>query len=108
MRFLATLQAPKDLTRILSSNLWWLADRFPGTGYRSAGTVEAILGCGVRWEEPDPSKLTSIRRSLLNVRDYELKSILSRLGRPEVCAPETYHELVRTPKMQQRLLGLGR
>ena len=36
-----------------------------------------------------------------------MKSILSRLGRPEVCAPETYHELFRTPKMQQRLLGLG-
>ena len=71
MRFLATLQAPKDLTRILSSHLWWLADRFPGTGYRSAGSVEAILGGGVRWEEPDPSRLTSIRRSLLNVRDYE-------------------------------------
>lgn len=107
VRFLATLQAPKDLTRILSSHLWWLGDRFPGTRYRSVGTVETILGCGVRWEEPDPGKLTSIRRSLLNVRDYELKSILSRLGRPEVCAPETYNELFRSPKMQKRLLGLG-
>lgn len=35
------------------------------------------------------------------------KTIFSRLRRPESCAPETYQELIRTPRMQQRLLALG-
>lgn len=43
----------------------------------------------------------------MKVRDYELKTILSRLRRPEICAPETYQELIRTPRMQERLLALG-
>lgn len=41
------------------------------------------------------------------VFDYDMKTILSRLRRLETCAPETYQELIRTPKMQQRLLALG-
>src|SRR5262249_8017939 len=47
------------------------------------------------------------RKSLIGIRDYELKRILSRLARADICARETYHELLRTPKMQQRLLALG-
>jgi hypothetical protein len=43
----------------------------------------------------------------LKVGDYDLKTILSRLRRPELCARETYQELVRTPRMQERLLALG-
>ncbi len=87
--------------------MWLLEDRFPGGGDRSSGTIEALLGCGVRWEESDARKLTGIRRSLLRIGDYDLKRILARLGRPETCAPETYQELLRTPRMQQRLLALG-
>ena len=30
---------------------------------------------------------------------YELKTIMSRLKRPEICGPETYQELIRTPNM---------
>ena len=105
--FLATLEPPKDLTAILSSHLWWLGDRFLSGEHRGASTVEALLACGVRWEETNPEKVTGIRRSLLKVGDYELKTILSRLRRPEVCAPETYQELIRTPRMQERALALG-
>jgi hypothetical protein len=61
----------------------------------------------VRWEETNPEKLTGIRRSLLKVGDYDLKAILSRLRRPEICAPETYQELIRTTRMQERVLALG-
>jgi hypothetical protein len=61
----------------------------------------------VRFEETDPKKITRVRQSLLRIGDYELKRIVSRLGRPEICAPETHHELLRTPKMQHRLLALG-
>jgi len=105
--FLATIQPPKDLTRILSWHLWWLGDRFPWAGRRGTGTLEAVLTCGGRWEESNPERLTEIRRSLLKVTDYDLKTILSRLRRPEICAPVTYQELIRTPRMHGRLLALG-
>jgi hypothetical protein len=105
--FLATIQPPRDLTSILSWHLRWLGDRFPWAEHRGTGTTEALLACGVRWEESNPERLTEIRGSLLKVGDYELKTILSRLRRPEICAPETYQELIRTPRMQERVLALG-
>jgi hypothetical protein len=71
------------------------------------GVIEAILKCGVLWEEKDPGRLADIRRSLSRMNDYHLKAILHYLERPEICAPETYHELVRTPKMRARLVSLG-
>src|SRR6185295_20315681 len=46
-------------------------------------------------------------RSLLNVANDHLKTIAVRLGRPEICAPDTYHELLRTPRMQERLRAVG-
>jgi len=69
--------------------------------------LEAILKCGVRWEEKDPGRLADIRRSVSRMNDYHLKAILHYIERPEICAPETYHELVRTPKMLARLTSLG-
>jgi hypothetical protein len=101
VEFLATMQRPRDPTKILASHLWWLGDRFPGTGYRSTRTIEAVLGCGVRWQEDDPGKLAGIRRSLVSLRDDHLKTIVARLGRPETCAPETYHELLRTRQLRE-------
>jgi len=68
---------------------------------------EAILACGVRWEETNPEQLARIRRSLLQLNDYDLRRILSRLKGVEICAPETREALTRTPKMQQRLPALG-
>jgi hypothetical protein len=35
------------------------------------------------------------------------KSVLRCLENPEIFDPETYHELVRTPKMHARLVALG-
>jgi hypothetical protein len=105
--FLATMQPPMDLTRILSWHFWWVGDRSPWADRRGTGNIEALLACGVRWQESNPERLTQIRRSLLKVGDYDLKRILSRLGRPEICAPETYEELIRTPRIQKRLLASG-
>lgn len=105
--FLAAIQPPKKLTPILAWHLRWVGDRFPWADRRGTGTIEALLKCGVRWEETDPGRLTDIRRSLLKVGDYDLTTIVSRLRRPEICAPETYQELIRTPRMQERLLALG-
>ena len=81
--FLATIQVPKDLTSILSWHLRWLGDRFAWAVSSGTGIIQALLSCGVRWEETNPERLTDIRRSLLKVSDYDLKVILSRLRRPE-------------------------
>ena len=43
----------------------------------------------------------------MRIGDYDLKRPLSPLERSDICAPETYHELMRMPRMQQRLLVLG-
>jgi hypothetical protein len=43
----------------------------------------------------------------VKAREYDLKSIWRHLKRPEICAPETLEELIRTPKMKERLLVCG-
>jgi hypothetical protein len=44
---------------------------------------------------------------LLKLDDYCLRTIVSALKRAEVCSPETFAELTRTPKIQNRLIALG-
>jgi len=105
--FLATIQPPRDLTSILSWYLRWLEDRSPWSTHTGTGTIEAVLKCRGRWEETNPERLSGIRRSLLKLRDYDLQTLVSRLRRPEVCAPETYQELIRTPRIRERLLSMG-
>jgi hypothetical protein len=106
--YLATIHRPKDLTSIVSSQLWSLDDRFSWAGRIGTGAVEAILKCGgAQWLESDSERLGRIRQSLLKVADYHLKTITSLLRRPEICAPETFQQLIRTPRIQQRLTGLG-
>jgi hypothetical protein len=104
---LATIQLPKDLTSALSWHLRWMVDPFPLSVGRGSGTVEKLLTCGVRWAETDPKKLAQIRGSLVKAREDELRSIFRYLKRPEICAPETLQELIRTPKMRERLLAFG-
>lgn len=105
--FLATMQQPNGLTSILSWHLRWVVSPFPWSTRTGTGTIEAILDCKVPWKEADPKELTEIRRLLLKLADYELKTIMSCLKRPDICAPETFQELTRTPNMQTRLLALG-
>ncbi|NWF73296.1 MAG: hypothetical protein HXY51_09705 [Nitrospirae bacterium] len=105
--FLSTIQPPKDLTSILLWHLQWVANPFPWASRTGTWTIETLLACKVRWEEANPERIADIRRLLLKLSDYDLKTIVSRLRKPEVCAPETYRELIRTPSMQKRLLALG-
>ena len=105
--FLSTIELPKDMPSILNAQLSWASIPFPYSGTRGTGAVEALLACKVRWEEIDPQRLGHIRRSLLKVRDYELRAIVTRLKRPDVCSPETYQALIRTSSIQARLLALG-
>ena len=106
--YLATIQPPTDLTSALSWHLRWMVDPLPWSSrWGSSGTVEKLLTAGVRWNEPDPRKVAQIRWWLVKAREYELRSIFRHLKRPEVCAPETLQELIRTPKMQERLITFG-
>jgi hypothetical protein len=106
--YLATIQPPKDLTSILAWHIRWMVDPLPWSRrFGSSGTVEKLLTCGTRWEESDPKKITQVRSWLVKAREYELRSIFRHLKRPEICAPETFEELVRTPKMQERLMAYG-
>jgi hypothetical protein len=105
--FLLTLRLPRNLTSILSCHVSWLGNRFPGLARSGSGAIEALLSSGVRWTEIDAKQLAEIRRSLLQAGDYELKRILSRLKKPEICAPEVYQEITRTPRMQERMIAIG-
>jgi hypothetical protein len=106
--YLATIQPPKDLTSALSWHIRWMVDPWPWSSrWGSSGTVEKLLTCGGRWEESDPKKIAQVRSSLVKAREYELKAIFRHLRRPDVCAPETLEELVRTPKMQEKLIACG-
>jgi len=105
--FLSTIQPPKDLTSILLWHLQWVANPFPWASRTGTWTIETLFACKVRWEETNPEQIADIRRLLLKLSDYDLKTIVSRLRRPEVCAPGTYTELIRTSSIQGRLLALG-
>lgn len=105
--FLGTIEPPKDLTSILSWHLMWLANPLPWSTWRGTGTIESVLNCKTRWQEPNREHIGRIRRLVIKLSDYHLRTIISRLKRPEICSPETYQELVRTPTMQTRLLSLG-
>ena len=100
-------QAPKDLTKILSSHVNILNRRIYPHTYDTVGAIEAILNCGTQWSERNRDTLGHIRRNLLKADDYDLKCIMKLLKKSEACAPETYQELIRTPKMQERLLAIG-
>lgn len=105
--FLRTLQAPKDIGSILYWHLMWLASPTPWGSRAGTWTIEALLGLNLQWHETDADKLAQIRRLLLKTTDYDFKTLMSRLKRPEMCTPLTYAELIRTPTMQTRLLSLG-
>jgi hypothetical protein len=106
--YLATIQPPKDLSSALAWHVRWMVDPLPWSRrFGSSSTVEKLLTCGTRWEEADPKKIAQVRSSLVKAREYELKSIWRHLKRPEICAPETLQELIRTPKMQERLIAYG-
>lgn len=106
VEFLAQIQPPRELTGILYhlselAGSPWFIDR------EWDGAILAILDCGIQWVPADQKELAGIRRNLLKAKDWELKSVLKALRDPEVCVPENFHELTRTPKMQQRMLDMN-
>jgi hypothetical protein len=103
---LAKLRPPGDLTRIVSFHSSYAGSRWPvERDWRSA--LLAVLGCGVRWNQADPTELARIRRNLLRGEDWELRAILRVLHDQAVCAPEVFGDLTRTPAMQKHLLAAG-
>jgi ankyrin repeat protein len=105
--YLSTMQVPKDLTSILSWHLLWAANSLPWSIRTGTGAIEAVLACKIQWKENNHERIAEIRRLLLKLSDYDLRTIVSRLKRPDICATETYTELMRTPTIQARLLSLG-
>jgi hypothetical protein len=104
--YLASIQHPKDLAEILEWQFRGFVHPWPGY-HRSLSVIEELLSCGIRWEEPDPAKLGEIRRLLLRMNDSDLQAVIKRLKKPEVCAVDTYLELIHTPSMMKRLTTLG-
>jgi ankyrin repeat protein len=105
--FLATIRPPENLTAILASHIYAMGNPFLRRFSGARRIVQAIIDLGVQWSEADPKRLADIRQSLLKCEDCALRSLLSELKRPEVCAPETFRELTRTAAIQRRLIELG-
>ena len=101
VHYLLSMQPPLDLTSIYS----WHFMPWPGRG--PSWGAETILESGVQWAEADAERLAGIRRSLLKFDDYDIRRIFSHLKKPAVCDPDTFAELTRTSRMQQRLISLG-
>jgi hypothetical protein len=108
VKLLAAINPPKDVGSILSWHLRWLVDR--QFGFISIGggmwTIEAILACRTIWRETDPRTMVYIRQSLLKTSEYDFKKLMRLFGNPEICAAETYAELIRHKKMKERMLAL--
>ncbi len=106
VEFLASICTPQDLTSILKWHLRWLGDRVLRLG-GGLWTIEAILATGVVWRETDSREIAYIRRDLLKTDEYDFRKLMRLLGKPEICAPETFSELIRSPKMKERMLALN-
>lgn len=105
VKYLATISPPKDMAAILQWHLRWLGDR----DLRLSGgvwTIEAILACGVVWRETDRRRMIYVRQYLLKTDEHDFKKLMHLFSKPEICAPETYAELIRQPKMKERMLAL--
>lgn len=106
VEFLASICTPQDLTSILKWHLRWLGDRVLRLG-GGLWTIEAILATGIVWRETDTREIAYVRRDLLKTDEYDFRKLMRLLGKPEICAPETYAELIRSPKMKERMLALN-
>lgn len=103
--------AGKDLdnpVEALICYLGWNLD--PSWGFRRADDVVACLELaakyGGRWKNPDKYRLSCLRRSISKAckgYDYQAISVLRRLAKSEIMEPDTFRELMRTPRMREVL-----
>ena len=105
IQFLASISPPKNLTPILNWHIRWLGDRQFKLG-GGLWTIQAVLAKGVVWRETDAHELVYTRKYLMKTGEYEFKKLMRLFSRPEICAPETYAELIRHPKMKERMLAV--
>jgi hypothetical protein len=103
---LAEIRLPRDMTSIVQRQCFRVSTYW-GDRHDWRGSLLAILRCGTRWESADKSVLAGIRMELLRASSYALRDVLLALRKPEVCSPDIYQELTRTPTMQKRMLDLG-
>jgi hypothetical protein len=106
LSYLAAIQPPHDLTRIVRHMCWCAGSEWSFySGWKNA--LLAVLEHGKPWERAEAKDLGQIRRNLQHAKDWELKEVLRALARPEVCSPEIFRELTRTSTMQKRMLAIG-
>jgi hypothetical protein len=109
VKLLAAISPPKDIGSILDWHIRWFGDR--RFGFTSIGggmwVIEAILACGVPWRESERHRLIDIRKYLLKTYESDFKRLMRLFSKPEICDPETYAQLIRHPKMKERMLALN-
>ena len=106
VEFLAEVCPPKNLTPIVQRQCFRISTYWHRERHDWRGALLAVLRSGARWEGADKQALAGIRMELLRASDYELKEVLSALREADVCSPEIFEELTRTPTMQKRMLQM--
>jgi hypothetical protein len=106
--YLAAIQRPADWSRAIARNISHIAWPF-GSNYESHQCLERIFdGYGGRLVSLPKNDAQSTRRDLLKWQsEWELKSLLRTLSKPEHCDPGIFRELTRTAAMQERMVRLG-
>jgi hypothetical protein len=105
VQYLAAICPPRDLTSILQLHVLLIAPS-PFHHGGSTSALEAILKCGVCWQETDSEKLARLRRCLMKISDYDFRTVMRLLGKPAISDPGTFEELTRTKPIKERMLAL--
>lgn len=107
--FLARLTLPRDGAAVIRYHLRWATfDRgFRFSTGRSLYTLQHLFELGVRWEDSSKEEIASIRSGLLKTSTHTFVDAMKLLATKDYCAPETLHELGRTPAIRRRMKEVG-
>jgi len=104
VELLSRIQLPRDMGRVIL----YQSGHISFDSYSRSDALLATLELGVRWDSAEKDDIAQIRKHLMSIEsDWTVKDIYRELKKPEVCAPEVFEELIRTPAMQKRLLEAG-
>jgi len=108
VRLLAGLGLPKDIGAVLRAQFFSMAEQPFGLGRpRSVDTIRPLFEAGARWETSSPENLRYIRRSLLQMADYNFVTAMKLLASNDYCSATILQDLGRTPAMRERMKKVG-
>ncbi len=108
VRFLARLGLPKNVGAVIRAQFFWMAEQPFGLGRpRSVDTIRPLFEAGARWETSSPDDLRYVRRSLLQMSDYNFVNAMKLLASNDYCSASILHDLGRTPAMRERMRKVG-